>query len=82
MHTIGLFLAVLIGFSAPGAQAPQPATRTPAKPAPQTPAKPAPQAPAQSAPQPPASAPRRPAATARSGSVTFAVRVTDPTASR
>ena len=58
-------------------QAPQPATPTPAKPAPQTPAKPVPQAPDQSAPQPPAPAPRRPAA-ARSGSVSFAVRVSDP----
>ena len=79
MHTTGLFLAILIGISASGTQAPQPATPTPAKPAPQTPAKPVPQAPDQSAPQPPAPAPRRPAATARSGSVSFAVRVSDPT---
>ena len=77
MHTTGLFLAILIGISTSGMQTPQPATPTPAKPAPQTPAKPVPQAPDQSAPQPPAPAPRRPAA-ARSGSVSFAVRVSDP----
>jgi mannose-6-phosphate isomerase-like protein (cupin superfamily) len=71
MQTIGLFLAVLIGFAVPGAQAP-------AQPAPATPAKPAPQAPAQPAPAAPTQTPRRPATPPRSGSVTFAVRVTDP----
>jgi mannose-6-phosphate isomerase-like protein (cupin superfamily) len=86
MQTIGLFLAILIGSSAAGPQAPaQPAPAAPAKPAPAqpnsgTPAKPAPQPPAQAAPQTATQAPRRAAGAgaARSGSVTFAVRVSDP----
>ena len=54
MHTTGMFLALVIGFSVPATQSA-----------------------GQAVPQAP-QAPRRPAGAARSGSATFAIRVTDP----